>query len=71
MFAIVLEYSIDLAIIQRMLEILILYVVVKIVIESRVVDSVYVDMPIGMGKGFFEEGIMPLGIDSVGKVEVF
>ena len=70
MFAITSEDSIDLAIVQRVLKVLILCIVVKVVIEPRVIDSVYVDMVVGAGKGFPEEGIVPLGVGSMGRVKI-
>ena len=44
---------------------------VEVVIEAGVVDSVYVDMAMGLGKWFPEEGIMPLGVGSMDGIEVF
>ena len=54
-FAIASKDSVDLMIVQRVLEILVLHIVVKIVIEVGVVDSVYVDMSVGAEKGFSKE----------------
>ena len=65
-FAIATEDPVDLAVVQGMLEILVLRVVIKVIIESRVIDGVYVDMAMGSGKGFSKEGVMLLGICGVG-----
>ena len=62
MFAITVEDSIDLVIIQRMLEVLVLCVMVKVVVELRVIDSVHVDMMVGSGKRFPKEGVMLLNV---------
>ena len=59
-----------LAIVQGMLEVLVLHVVVEVVIEIRVVDSVDVDMSVHVRKGFSKEGIMSLGVGSVGGVKI-
>ena len=56
---------IDLAIVQRVLEVLILHIMVKVVIEVGVIDGVYVDMVMDMGPGFLEERVVPLDISSV------
>ena len=69
-FAIALENSVDLAIVQRVLEVLVLHIMVKVIIEARVIDSVYVDVAMGSGKGFLEKGIMSLDICSVGGIKV-
>ena len=53
-----------------MLEVLVLRVVVKVVVEMGVVDSVYVDMAMSSGEGFSEERIVLLGIGSMGRVEI-
>ena len=53
-----------------MLEVLVLCVIVEVVIKARVMDSVYIYMSVGVGEGFSEEGIMPLGVSSVGGVEI-
>ena len=58
------------AIIQGVLEVLVLRVVVQIIIEMGVVDSVYVDMAMGAGKRFPKERVMPLGIGGVGGIEI-
>ena len=47
--------SIDLVIVQGMLEVLVLHIVVKVVIESGVIDSVYVDMLVSLGRGFLKK----------------
>ena len=62
MFAIATEDSVDLVIIQRMLEVLVFCVMVKVVIEWRVIDSVHVDMMVGSRKGFPKEGVMLLDV---------
>ena len=58
-------------IIQKVLEVLVLCVMVEAVIQPRIVDSVYIGMSVSVGKGFSEEGIMPLGVGDVGGIEVF
>ena len=35
-----------------------------------VIDSVYIDMAVGSGKWFPEEGIMSLGVGGMGRVEI-
>ena len=70
-FAVTSKDSIDLVIVQGVLEVLVLHVVVEVVIELGVVDSVYVDMVVGMEKGFPEKGIMSLGVYSMGGVKIF
>ena len=70
-FAIAAEDSIDLAIVQGMLEVLVLHVMVKVIIEAGVVDSVYIDMAMGSGEWFPEEGIMSLGVGGMGSIEIF
>ena len=62
---------VDLVIVQRVLEVLILCVMVEVVIEVGIVNSVYVDTAIGPGKWFPEKGIMPLSVRSMGGIEVF
>ena len=64
------ENPVDSMIVQGVLEVLILHVVVEVIIEARIIDSVYVDVVVGSGKWFPEEGIMPLGIGSMGRVEI-
>ena len=71
MFAISLQNPIDEAIVQGVLEVLVLCVVVKVFIESRVIDSVYVDVLMSLREGFSKEGVMSLSISSVGGVKVF
>ena len=68
MFAITTEDPIYLAIIQRVLEVLVLYVMVEVVIKARVIDSVYIYVLVSTGKGFPEERVMLLGISSIGRV---
>ena len=70
MFAITSEDPIDLAIVQGVLEVLVLCVVVKVIIKVGVVDSVYVHMSVGARKGFSEERVVPLGISGVGGVKI-
>ena len=70
-FAIISEYSIDLLIVSRMLEVLVLSIMVQVVIESRVVDSVYIDMVVCTGERFSEKRVMPLDVSSMGRVQVF
>ena len=70
-FAVISKDSLDLVIVEGVLEILVLHVMVEVVIELRVIDGVYVYMSVGTGKRFSEKGIMPLGICGMGGVEVF
>ena len=69
MFAITSEDPIDLVIVQGVLEVLVLRVVVKVVIKTGVIDSVYIDVVMGVRQGFPEERVMPLGISGVGRVK--
>ena len=69
-FAVTSKDSIDLVIVQGVLEVLVLHVMVKVIIEVGVVDSVYVDMAVGLGKWFPEEGIVPLSVSGVGGVKI-
>ena len=57
-------------IVQRVLEVLILCVMVKVVVEMRVIDSVYVHMSVSVGGGFSEERVMSLGVCGMDGVEV-
>ena len=68
--AITLKDPVGEAIIQRMLEVLVLCIVVKVVIKMRVIDGVYVDMSVDSGKGSVEEGVTLLDIHSMGRIEV-
>ena len=52
-----------------MLEVLILHIMVKVVIEVRVIDNVYIYMSMGPGKEF-SEGVMPLDICGMGRIKV-
>ena len=61
---------VDLAIVQGVLEVLILHVMVEVVIEARIVDSVYIDVAVGSGEWFSEERVVPLDIGSVGRVKI-
>ena len=61
---------IDLAIIQGVLEVLTLHVMVKVVIEVGIIDSIYVDMAVGSGKWFGKERIVPFGVGCVGRVKI-
>ena len=63
MFIIALKDPIYLAIIQGVLEVLVLCVMVKVV-----VDSVYIYVFVGTGKGFPKERVVLLGISSMGRV---
>ena len=65
------ENSVDLAIIQGVLEILVFCVMVKVIVKLGVIDGVYIDMSMGAEKRFSEEGIVPLGISSMDGIEVF
>ena len=69
-FIIALEDPVDLAIVQRVLEVLILRIVVEIVIEAGIIDSVYVDMVMSAWEGLPEKGIISLGISSMGGIKV-
>ena len=62
--------SVDLSIVQRVLEVLILSVMVKIFVEVGVIDSVYVYMAVGVRKGLSKERVVPLGISGVGRVKI-
>ena len=64
-FAIAAKDSVDLAIVQRMLEILVLHIMVEVVI-----DGVYVDMVAGARKGFSKERVVSLGISGMGRVKI-
>ena len=70
MFAITLEDSVDLAIVQRVLKVLILRVMAQVVIETSIIDGIYIYVSVGVEKGFPKEGIMLLGVSGVGRVEV-
>ena len=69
-FTIATEDSVDLVIVQGVLEVLVLHVVVEVVIEVGIIDSVYVDMSVSVEKGFSKEGIVPLGVCAMGGVEI-
>ena len=71
MFTVAMEDSVDLVIAQGVLEVLVLCVIVKIVVEARVIDSVHVYVSVGVEEEFLEEGIVLLGVCSMGRVEVF
>ena len=43
---------------------------VEIIVETRVVDGVYVDMSVDVGKGLSEERVVPLGISGIGRVKI-
>ena len=70
LFAIFVKDSIDLTIVQGMLEVLVLCVMVEVVIELGVIDGIHIYMFVDMGKRFLEEGIMLLGISGMGRVEI-
>ena len=53
-----------------MLEVLVLRVVVEVIIETRVIDSVYVYVVVDAWEGFSKERVMSLGISSVCRVKV-
>ena len=53
-------------IVQRVLEVLVLCIMVEVIIELGIIDSIYVDMSVGLGKGFSKEGIVPLDISCMG-----
>ena len=52
-----------------MLEVLILCVMVEVIVEAGVIDSVYVEVSVGAGKGFLE-GVVLLCINSMDGIEV-
>ena len=58
------------AIVQGVLEVLVLRVVVEIAIEVGVVDGIYIHMSVGARKGFSKERVMPLGVSGMGGVKV-
>ena len=64
------ENPVNEAIVQGMLEVLVLHIVVKIIIQAGVIDSVYIDVSVGSRKRFPEEGIILLSINVMGGVEV-
>ena len=70
MFAITTENPVDLVIVQGVLEVLILHVMIKVVIEAGIVDSVYINVAVGSGEWFPEEGIMSLHVSGIGSVEI-
>ena len=70
MFTITSEDSVDSVIVQGVLEVLVLHVMVKVVIEPRVVDSVYIYVSVGAEKRFPKEGVMLLGISGMGRVKI-
>ena len=43
---------------------------IQVIIELRVIDSVYVDMAMGLGKRFPKKGIVSLGVGSMGGVKI-
>ena len=57
-------------VVQRMLEVLVLHVMVQVVVKLGVIDSVYIDVSVGSGKGFLEERVMSLSISGMGGVKV-
>ena len=63
--------SIDLVIIQGVLKVLVLRVVVKVFVESRAIDSVYIDMLMDLRKRFSKEGVVSLGISGMSRVKIF
>ena len=54
-----------------MLEVLVLYVMIQVVIKTRVIDCVCIDVSVSSGKGFAEEGVVLLGICDMGGIQVF
>ena len=68
MFTVALEDPIDKAIVQIVLEVLVLHVMIQVVVKMRVIDSVYVDVSVSSGKGFVEEGVMLLDICSMDRI---
>ena len=70
LFTITTKDPVDLAIVQGVLKVLILCVMVKVVIESRVIDGVYIDVFVGTRRGLLEEGVVLLCINSMGGVKI-
>ena len=68
MFTVALEDPIDKAIVQIVLEVLVLHVMIQVVVKMRVIDNVYVDVSVSSGKGFVEEGVMLLDICSMDRI---
>ena len=64
------ENSIDLAIVQGVLEVLLLHIMVKVVVETGIIDSVYINVAVGSGKWFGKERIVPFGVGCVGRVKI-
>ena len=69
-FTIASEHLVDKMVIQRMLEVLVLYIMAEVIVERSIIDSVYVYVLVCSGEGLLE-GVMLLGICSVGGVEIF
>ena len=63
--------SVNLVIVQGVLEVLVLCIMVKVVIESRVIDGIYINVVIGLEKGFPEEEIVSLDVCSVSRIQAF
>ena len=63
--AVSVEDPVDLAVVQGVLEVLVLCVVVEVVVEMGIIDGVYVDMSVGAGEGFSEERVVLLGISGM------
>ena len=57
-------------VVQGVLEVLIFHIVVKVIVEAGIVDSVYIDMSMGMRKELLEEGVVLLGVSGVGRIKV-
>ena len=70
MFTIALKDPINEAVVQGVLEVLVLHVMVQVIIEARIIDSVYVDMAMSSWKRFLKEGVMPLGVCGMSRVEI-
>ena len=70
MFTITSNDLVNEVVVQRMLEVLVLHVMVQVVVKLRVIDSVYIDVSVGSGKGLLEERVMSLGISSIGRIKV-
>ena len=64
------ENPVNKAIVQGVLEVLVLYVMVQVIIEVRVIDGIYIDVLVGVRKGFSEKGVMSLGVSGVGRVVI-
>ena len=44
---------------------------IKVIIKTGVIDSIYIDLLVGSGKWFSEEGVVLLSVCGMGSIEVF